>query len=237
MRMAECAAAVGGACLLIGALCGCDRSDLADPAVSPPAPADVSSDTPSVEFSERLLEIAGEYKSYSPVHLNMNWAPVFCVAPVGRRSAAVMSTSDDKQTHGRKLYYLFAAQLMPYRDAPRKKNPIGQAVVKESWTAEEVSPKDFPDSKNVASPQNASFDATHNGRHFKAGQRRELFIMFKTDPKTPGTDNGWVYGTVSADGSKVTSAGRITSCMECHREAGDDRLFGPKYPSLSVESD
>jgi hypothetical protein len=50
--------------------------------------------------------------------------------------------------------------------------------------------------------------------------------MFKLDPKTPGTDEGWVYGTVSADGKQVTSAGRVESCMRCHQKAPHDRLFG-----------
>ena len=56
--------------------------------------------------------------------------------------------------------------------------------------------------------------------------RSDLFIMFKLDPKTPQTDNGWVYGTVSADAKNVTSAGRVKSCMDCHTEAKHDRLFG-----------
>jgi hypothetical protein len=52
--------------------------------------------------------------------------------------------------------------------------------------------------------------------------------MFKLDPKTPGTDEGWVYGTVTADGKTVTSAGRVASRMKCHQEAPHDRLFGLK---------
>jgi hypothetical protein len=50
--------------------------------------------------------------------------------------------------------------------------------------------------------------------------------MFKLDPSTPGTDRGWAYGTVTADGKQVTSAGRVESCMRCHRKAPHDRLFG-----------
>ena len=50
--------------------------------------------------------------------------------------------------------------------------------------------------------------------------------MFKTDPQTPGTDEGWVYGTVTPDGQQVTSAGRVESCMMCHQGAPHDRLFG-----------
>ena len=53
------------------------------------------------------------------------------------------------------------------------------------------------------------------------------------DPKTPGTDDGWVYGTVSADGKTVTSAGRVDSCMRCH-ETRKDRVFGI-YPQEGVK--
>ena len=53
--------------------------------------------------------------------------------------------------------------------------------------------------------------------------------MMKLDPKTPGADDGWVYGTVSADGKTVTSAGRVASCMKCH-ETRPTRLFGLKQP-------
>ena len=50
--------------------------------------------------------------------------------------------------------------------------------------------------------------------------------MFKLDPQTPDTDEGWVYGTVTPDGKKVTSAGKVESCMKCHQRAPHDRLFG-----------
>ncbi len=50
--------------------------------------------------------------------------------------------------------------------------------------------------------------------------------MYKTAPFAPGTDDGWVYGTVTADGKTVTSAGLVESCMSCHREAPRDRCFG-----------
>ena len=50
--------------------------------------------------------------------------------------------------------------------------------------------------------------------------------MFKAPPRTIGTDNGWVYGTVTSDGKTVTSAGRVATCMNCHKEAKHDRLFG-----------
>ena len=47
--------------------------------------------------------------------------------------------------------------------------------------------------------------------------------MFKTAVDTPGTDQGWVYGTVSADGKRVTSVGRVKTCIQCHRNSTCDR--------------
>jgi hypothetical protein len=49
------------------------------------------------------------------------------------------------------------------------------------------------------------------------------------DPKTPGTDEGWVYGMMGDDLKTVTSVGKVSSCIECHEEAPHDRLFG--YPN------
>jgi hypothetical protein len=62
---------------------------------------------------------------------------------------------------------------------------------------------------------------------YKAAKPAGLFVMMKLDPKTPGTDAGWVYGTLSADGKAVTAAGKVESCMKCHQDAKHDRLFGP----------
>jgi hypothetical protein len=53
--------------------------------------------------------------------------------------------------------------------------------------------------------------------------------MFRLDPATPGTDLGWVYGTLDADGARVTSSGRVQSCMGCHTQAPSERLFGIPY--------
>lgn len=68
---------------------------------------------------------------------------------------------------------------------------------------------------------------------YTLGERGPLFVMYRTEKNTPGTDNGWVYGTLTSDGKTVTSAGRVASCMGCHTEApypkepaGEGRLFG-----------
>jgi hypothetical protein len=52
-----------------------------------------------------------------------------------------------------------------------------------------------------------------------------IYVMLKVQEGTPGTDAGWLYGTVTAEG-EVTSAGRVASCMGCHVTAHHERLFG-----------
>lgn len=47
-----------------------------------------------------------------------------------------------------------------------------------------------------------------------------------SDAPAETTDNGWVYGIVEHDGSAVIESGRIESCMNCHKGAATDRLFG-----------
>jgi len=69
--------------------------------------------------------------------------------------------------------------------------------------------------------------AEKDGKLYKASKKGDLYIMFQLDAKTPGTDDGWVYATVTADGKTVTSAGRVASCMKCH-ETKTNRLFGLK---------
>lgn len=67
--------------------------------------------------------------------------------------------------------------------------------------------------------------ASKGGKRFRAGASRGLYVMLRLDPKTPGTDDGWVYGTIAPDGT-LTSSGRVASCMSCHVGAPHGRLFG-----------
>src|SRR5205814_957744 len=98
-----------------------------------------------------------------------------------------------------------------------------QVIVKESFLPEELKP-------GVAPRQNDIEPAMRDGKAYVAGERRELFIM--AHPKDASIlpdemlDDGWVYGTVSADGKHVTAIGRIASCMKCHEDAPHGRLFG-----------
>ncbi len=74
--------------------------------------------------------------------------------------------------------------------------------------------------------------AKKDGVLYRATEPAGLFIMFKVDPATPDTDEGWVYATVSPAG-QLTSSGRVSACMGCHEtSATHERLFGvPLSPS------
>src|SRR5262249_4965618 len=148
----------------------------------------------------------------------------------------------DKDTHGKKLYSIFASNKMTYLAAKeRKEQPVGQVLVKQSWTAEEVKTAKEDQKVIVTSVQSAHpvrrsgpFQqsdhflpyAEKDGKTYRADKPAELFIMFKVDAGTENTDKGWVYGTVSADGKKVTSSGKVAACMKCHQDAPHDKLFG-----------
>ena len=85
---------------------------------------------------------------------------------------------------------------------------------------------------HVSGPSQYKPYAIVNDVPFRADKLSGLFIMYKLDPATPGTDNGWVYGTVMPDRKSVTSAGRVRSCMNCHEATPHDRLFGLPLPPI-----
>ena len=68
--------------------------------------------------------------------------------------------------------------------------------------------------------------AQKDGRQFGPGERHALFVMLELPDRPAGTDEGWIYATVAPDMKTVTSAGLLSSCMGCHRDAPKGRLFG-----------
>jgi hypothetical protein len=193
---------------------------------------------PAQPFNDRLLEIAKTYVEFGRIDNDLRWAPIACDAPrTPKPGVAHFSQSADKDTHGRKLYSLFVKDARSYLTLTEQQEiAVGQVLVKESWVPEEVVD---PQQKKEVIIHKADKDdpkaqkddhffpyAEKDGRTYHAAKRSELFIMYKMDPKTPDTDAGWVYGTVTPDGKKVTSAGKIESCMKCHQKAAHDRLFG-----------
>jgi hypothetical protein len=198
------------------------------------------------EFEERLLEIAHSYESYGRVHADYQWALAMCDDSSTFLPELAISNTSDSRAHGRKLYALYA-KMSSEPDlylAEEALNPVGQVVVKESWVPEEVDPGRGPgdplsalvqarsDNPFEGAPDSPASQYILRENHvFRPKARSDLFVMFKLNPGTPETDEGWVYGIVTADGKKVTSAGRVASCMSCHLEAPHDRLFGPHVPA------
>ena len=150
---------------------------------------------------EPILNAAKAYPSYSRVQDRLLWAPTFCRAPTP--APPRLSASRDDETHGRKLYHLYAKHFDLYRQSDSVDQPVGQVLVKESW---------IPAAGSTA-------------KHPLAGEKGPLFMMIKTGEAH--SDAGWIYATLTPDGKTVTAAGKMATCMECH-ESKKDRLFGIK---------
>ncbi|HYE98626.1 MAG TPA: hypothetical protein VEJ18_06925 [Planctomycetota bacterium] len=187
------------------------------------------------DFTADLLRAASEYVSYGRVDDERRLAPELCRPAVVARGR--VSDATPSSPHGRKFYYLFARDARAYRRGGEQ--PAGQVLVKESWIPEAAPdvavPTPWTEDSGRADPalrplvsEGQSFipRAERQGRTWRPAGKSDLFLMLKLDAERPGTDRGWVYGTVSADGRTVTSAGKLGSCMDCHVEAQPDRLFG-----------
>ena len=183
------------------------------------------------EWIRRAEQAAVEYAAWGRVDDETRWAPFLCRMP--RPARARRSESDDGDTHGRKLYTLFARDRADYAggegDAPE-----GQVLVKETWVAEPVDPGALPERLRAGDPRAlheaaeggwVPFAFDDQGRAWRAAERGPLFLMMKLAADTPGTDRGWVYATVDTSGA-VTSAGALTACIACHASAPRDRQFG-----------
>lgn len=194
---------------------------------------DASADRAVTPFEEQALAIAAAYTAWGRVDDELRWAPFLCRQPYPGITRP--SQSNDEATHGRKLYSVFAKNHAAYPNGPQD----DQVVVKESWVPELV-----PDADAGVPPNRYANDAGTEADHFypyakgdggiyRAAAKAGLFIMFRLDPATPDTDEGWVYATVSPAG-QVTAAGRVASCMGCHEtSATHERLYGvPLSPSL-----
>lgn len=208
-----------------------------------------SEDEPAREagpFDEMILEAAQEYEGWERVSDTLHWSPYLCAAPM--RRGAQVSQSDDESTHGRKLYYLYAKKPELYGSqlqvtlVPREPSDnIGQVLVKQSWHPVEVDPNSVEPWRPPENWEPEGFDqgylwspeyAFTNEKAYKTGEQGPLFMMLKLDPGTSGTDEGWVYATLTPDGSEITAAGRIASCMGCHVTAKHDRLLGVGFAAL-----
>jgi hypothetical protein len=185
----------------------------------------------STPFAEEVLAAAHNYTAWTRVSDQANWAPTNCRAPAPE--GAQVSQSGDHDTHGKKLYYLFAKVPGQYTtDAFKDGSSIGQALVKESWTPVKVDKAKVPTApfEIGARRHPPEYAFSDNGEAFKTGERAPLFVMLKLDPATKGTDEGWVYATLTPNAKTILQSGRIESCMECHvGTKTHDRLFGPAW--------
>lgn len=199
----------------------------------------------SFDRADRKMRITGVICAFTP-HRFVSGLSNSKEQATPKQELMKMSDSTDSWTHGKKLFFLYAKYPLPivfadneaFPGVQRVENPIGQAVVKEAWIPEEVKDDGKPlkpvtrkvkvlkDGKLAEQKETFVPYARKHGRLYHAKEMAGLFIMFKVDPEIPGTDNGWVYGTVTADGKTVTGAGRLESCMKCHQKAPFDRIFG-----------
>lgn len=212
------------------------------------APTPVANDA---AFHRHLRAAAESRDAMGLVDDLARWAPALCRAPLG--PALRWSASGDAATHGSKVFALYAKDRAAYVELggapgdPRaaKPTPIpalsdcSQVVVKEAFAPMEEKPLSGDwdviiacGTVGIAPPSGAANvsrarmrPAVKDGVQYGCGEPRGLFVMLRLDPETPGTDDGWVYGTIAPDG-RVTSSGRVASCMSCHVGAPHGRLFG-----------
>lgn len=176
-----------------------------------------------------LRAISAGYAQWGRIEDEMRWAPWLCRMPMPAR--ARLSDSGDDATHGRKLYTLYAKDpvaygarksAMPEQDAPGLAD-LAQVVVKEAW---KPVVSDVPVQGTMSGERREGLlPALHDGKAYVPGDKAGLYVLFKPVKTELETDAGWVYGTISVDGT-VTSAGKVGSCMGCHQQATQERLFG-----------
>jgi hypothetical protein len=166
---------------------------------TPEAPTPAPQPAPEVSDQD-VLTAASEYLQWHRVADYPQWAPTMCMLPTANTPFLSEASTGP---HERKLYYLYVKDAAAYEQHTQIQ-PTGQVLVKDSFHPVE---------------------SEERGRKiYRTGERQGLFVMYKAD--TGETDNGWIYATLTADGKQVTSKGLIDSCMGCHADAGESRLFG-----------
>jgi len=186
---------------------------------------------PDKHFAQIIKQAATDYQKWGRVDEAPNIAPELCRAPMPEdygKSAQVRQSAAEDGPHHHKLFYLWASDKHAYL----KQGTIaaGFAIVKQSFTAKRhvedkaAAPHAAGESHAIAfrNPPITWTKSPHGA--LEIDQPKELFIMARTKD-TDDTDHGWIYGTVTTDGT-VTSAGKVETCMHCHVEAPHDRLFG-----------
>lgn len=198
-----------------------------------------SEPAPPVEIDQQQLEadllaIGASYQEFGRLDDEGRWAPWLCRMP--RPASGRISTPEEGPGHGRKLYTLYAKDAQAYagfpasfQELPASLNDFEQVIVKESFRPVPYEGEFDPEQPMAAlrdwGPQRLQ-PAERDGQLWAAGERTGLFVMYRPPAGTAGTDAGWFYGVLGADGERIEQAGRIESCMQCHEQAGPTRLFG-----------
>lgn len=161
-----------------------------------------------------LREIAASYERWHLVDEVPNPAGVDCT--VGFLGGPHLSGSDPASAHVDKVFYLYAFDVAAYWrsvGARPERGPEPSAIDPLIWAAgvRQVLVKE-------------SFTPRRLEHSFRAGKPTGLFVMAQFEGAPAGTDDGWIYGTISPSG-RVTSAGVIDKCVGCHAQQ-PDRVFG-----------
>ncbi len=178
-------------------------------------------------FHAGLVQAIDDYLEYPLVNSVAIEAPADC-RPPNSESRPMMSHSDHESTHGRKLYYLFVKDITHYLSQDGTPSPEGQVLVKESWTSKASNPG-ARNMRNHASGARINPRLTVGDEVVEIGKRQDLFVMMKLAADTANTDQGWVYGVIDPNTEEVIASGKVSSCMRCHEDARNDRLFGPAF--------
>lgn len=162
-----------------------------------------------------VRETVSRYASWGVVDNQMHWAPGLCALPA--TGVLHSSVAPAGQAHGEKVFLLRAFDAMAYWKATpvksrlpatlaRDADPLtSRADVRQVLVKESFAPK----------PQDSGLGARYlpakkGDAYFGAGDPLGLYVMAQLAPDTPGTDDGWIYATVSAAG-EITAAGVIAS--------------------------
>jgi hypothetical protein len=199
-----------------------------------------------------VLAAASGYMDWGgPVDFQLRFGPTLCMIPPLEPR---FSESDPSGPHAEKLYLIHASDARSYAGVDYSSQGEGGFLVPDSnldFGSRAPSLPDFECDwsqvlvKEAFAPslyageeaeQSHPFDdggqfkswvqpAERDGEQWVPGEFVGLYLMLRTERETPGTDEGWVYATVQADGA-VTAYGQIQSCVACHRRAGSGRMFG-----------
>lgn len=228
----------------LGLSAGCDQTR------PEPAPTGRDGDAPRpahrtpAQRNAELIELAAaEFGAFERVAENVSVVPADGADPL-RSAPASLTAVDPIGGHGGTVYALYASKALSYQSLlDRVRSPEGQTLVMQAWRAQRVdrggaspaatrspesgSSTSYPTTDPIARTFAGSRPAAveRGGERWAAGQAVGLFIMRRLEVDAAQTDMGWIYGVVGPDGA-VRRSGLIESCIECHRKAPYERLYG-----------